>query len=237
MLRRRAATHLGARRPSPRVLPSSPASPSSVALGTAYERATGLFLAQSPRFRLKGVVRVGGAGDQGIDLRANWDAAHLTSPSSSPRTRANAQTPPSPTTSTSAPLSVPVIIQCKAESSRVGPSTVRELEGTLLAQQRRGAPSHLSRRVSHATPTPHVGVLVALNGFSDAAIRHARSSRLPLELVHLAVPDVGSMVQSGGDQAGVEMVSTTRNDALEGLGREVLLAWRQGAKDADEKGD
>ncbi|GAA5836941.1 hypothetical protein JCM9279_007708 [Rhodotorula babjevae] len=181
--------------------PPRPPPPSTVALGTAYERATASFLAQAPQYTLQGIVRVGGKGDQGIDLRARWHLA--SSPSSHP-------------------LPYPVIVQCKAESSPVGPATVRELEGTLAAQH----PSPSSP--STAPSVPHIALLVALSGFTEAAIRHARSSTRPLALLHLEpvpVPGTGA----GGDEAPhdwvraragtvtTRLVSASWNRALEGL--------------------
>ena len=54
------------------------------------------------------LTRVGGRGDQGVDLRGSW-----TPPAPSPRPMLN------------------VYVQCKAERSRTGPKHLRELEGTL----------------------------------------------------------------------------------------------------------
>ncbi|BGP42857.1 hypothetical protein JCM10450v2_006972 [Rhodotorula kratochvilovae] len=202
MATRRAATVLRSARIAPRSSAASPSSPSPVALGTAYELATASFLAHAPQYRLQGLVRVGGAGDQG-DPSVSLD------------------NPPPPTAPSIRPSSAfPVLVQCKAESARVGPSTVRELEGTLLSQSRR-APSS-------APLTPHIGILVALSGFSEAAIRHARASALPLALVHLAAGDVGEMVRSQGREGGVRLVSASRNRALEQLLRRAAARDAQG---------
>ena len=180
--------------------PPPPPGPSTVALGTAYERATALVLARATQYRLDGIVRVGGKGDQGIDLRARWHLA--SSPSSSSHQH---------------PHLHPVIVQCKAESSRIGPSTVRELEGTLAAQH--PSPS------SSSAPQPHIGLLVALSGFTEAAIRHARSSARPLALLHLEpVRDHGDgdggahdWVRARAGTVRARLVSASWNRALEGL--------------------
>ncbi|GAA5911267.1 hypothetical protein JCM8208_004313 [Rhodotorula glutinis] len=187
--------------PRPRA-PRPPPPPSTVALGTAYERLTALFLATAPQYRLDRIVRVGGKGDQGIDLRARW---HLAASESSPSRTHH-----------------PVIVQCKAESSRIGPNTIRELEGTLAAQQT--SPS----RSSSSSP-PHIGFLVALSGFTEAAIRHARASSSPIALLHLepassaaaaasaAAKDQGAHDWVRAGKGEMRLVSASGNRALEGL--------------------
>ncbi|CCE28104.1 uncharacterized protein CPUR_01578 [Claviceps purpurea 20.1] len=83
---------------------------STVYVGTHYEYTVAQSLA---RYGFD-VTRVGGAFDGGIDLVGTW-------------------TIPFPATS---PLSMRVLIQCKAGSQRAGPRHIRELEGAFV-----GAPA------------------------------------------------------------------------------------------------
>ncbi|TNY17475.1 hypothetical protein DMC30DRAFT_106692 [Rhodotorula diobovata] len=223
MAARRARPALSSARTALRPPASRPSpSPSTVALGTAFERATASYLAHAAQFRLESLVRVGGAGDKGVDLRGRWQPAPLLdSPASSQ------QSP-----HLSSDTAYPVIVQCKAEATAVGPSTVRELEGTLVSQPQ---PRRASSQPTTALAPPHIGVLVALRGFTAAAARHARASTLPLALVHLEPRNVREMVRSGGTQgegegagARVRLVSASRNRALEELlsGREAEVEGR-----------
>ncbi|GAA6049914.1 hypothetical protein JCM3770_007048 [Rhodotorula araucariae] len=234
MATRRTATHLRNTRIVWRSPVAASASPSSVVLGTAYERAAAAFLASAPQYRLKGLVRVGGAGDQGIDLRGRWPgrpSAHGPSqPPLLPRTDSSNPLDHAPTATPSSTLpspAFPVIVQCKAEASRVGPSTVRELEGTLLSQ---------SRLVTRPTAA-HIGILVALSGFSEATIRQAHASALPLALVHLAVGDIQAMVRSQGREGALQLVSASRNRTLEELLRRTAKQDVEGRLAAVEDGE
>lgn len=130
---------------------------SNHAIGRAFELATLKFLSRAP-FELQGLVRVGGAYDNGVDLRGWW-------PPSSPETKGQG----GPRWG--------VVVQCKAERSRIGPGVVRELEGVVGSQA-----SRTTTRSSQTT----IGILVSLNGFSEEATRRAEASLVPLALVHLA---------------------------------------------------
>ncbi|KAK6219533.1 hypothetical protein QIS74_05035 [Colletotrichum tabaci] len=76
---------------------------STVYVGTHYEYTVSLTLSQ---YGIQ-AVRVGGASDNGIDLLGTWDIPSRTKP-------------------------VRVILQCKGGTQRIGPSLVRELEGSFI---------------------------------------------------------------------------------------------------------
>ncbi|KAM0751998.1 hypothetical protein T439DRAFT_198761 [Meredithblackwellia eburnea MCA 4105] len=126
---------------------------SSSALGLLYEQASLRFLSNSPlALRL---VHVGQSSDKGVDLRGWWSL---------------------PQQSGSARL--PVVVQCKAERSKVGARVVRELEGVIGVE---GDQKRAKR--------PTIGVLVALSGFSPEAMARAHSSDYPIALLHLGTVD------------------------------------------------
>ncbi|KDN45583.1 hypothetical protein K437DRAFT_218340, partial [Tilletiaria anomala UBC 951] len=58
------------------------------------------------------LVRSGGAGDKGIDLKGWWKL-------------------PSRESSSAQAENVRVLVQCKAEAKKLGPRTLRELEGSM----------------------------------------------------------------------------------------------------------
>ncbi|KAG6041016.1 hypothetical protein E4U41_006211 [Claviceps citrina] len=80
---------------------------STVFVGTHYEYTVARSLLRYG-FLLK---RIGGASDYGTDLVGNWTL---------------------PAAAASSPLSMRVLVQCKAGSQRVGPRHVRELEGAFV---------------------------------------------------------------------------------------------------------
>lgn len=86
----------------------------------------------------------GGAGDQGVDLRGTCNAHK--------------------------PLDV--IIQCKYYSKKVGPATVREMEGTASYYRTATGPSPVS-------------IICAKSGFTTAGWKRALASQTPLLLLHL----------------------------------------------------
>lgn len=137
---------------------------STVARGTAYEHAC-LSLLRS--WLKMDIYRTGGAHDQGRDLCGWW------SPYATNETDAHAHE------------RIRVIAQCKAESRALGPSVVREMEGTLL------------RATWEAKTTALVGVMASHSGFSKQAKMYMRSSRLPLMFLHLATQDQGTLVCKG----------------------------------------
>lgn len=102
------------------------------------------------------LMHTGGAHDRGIDLVGWWALP---------------------------PTRIRILVQCKAEARRVAPAYVRELEGTVVrAAWDRAAHSGADAAAPACMP---IGVLVALHGFTRAALVHAQGSRVPLALVHL----------------------------------------------------
>lgn len=225
--RRSATTALRASARSP--LPSIAAvRPSTTALGTAYELATSRTLARLP-FSIARLVNVGGAGDGGVDLRGRWTwSVDPTAPP--PRGLLHLPNGAAPSATESARgqegqgrTTWDVLVQCKAEKSPVGPSPVRELEGSVLAElarTRRRSPtlSIVSNSGQSDGPAPHlIGILVAMNGFSAAALAHAQTSTIPLVMVHLAVGDVAEMVRARGKHGALLLRSASVNKALRNL--------------------
>ncbi|GAA5992199.1 hypothetical protein JCM10908_001814 [Rhodotorula pacifica] len=222
------------------------ATPSTTALGTAYENATKLFLSRPP-FSIRGLLNVGGAGDGGVDLRGRWTwTAGAAAATSRPGASSDTTSPCTPRGGLldlpggARPTLLPplgqseddqqlrtrtwdVLVQCKAEKDRLGPSIVRELEGSILADlARRNRPSLSSRSLAPPSPgaaagSAPIGVLVGLSGFSEAAIRHAQTSAIPLVLAHLRVTDLREMVATRGREGDVSLVSASVNKAMKRL--------------------
>lgn len=90
------------------------------------------------------LTRSGGAGDQGVDLRGSWKLKQACD----------------------------VIVQCKHYAKPVGPSTVREMEGTASYYDSVCGP-------------PLVSIICSRSGFSPASWKRAIASRVPLLLLHL----------------------------------------------------
>lgn len=89
-----------------------------------------------------------------------------------------------------------VIAQCKAESKKLGPVILRELEGT-LHRARLDATSAMARASQPGEElaeldAPLVGVLLAQSGFSKSTLIQALASPLPLILVHAHIVPTGS---------------------------------------------
>lgn len=93
-------------------------------------------------------------------------------------------------------------MQCKAESRKIGPATVRELEGVTGYESRTGLEmerayreevgvedddeTNLKKRRRSTPPPPTIAILVSSSGFSKEAVLRAFSSRIPLSLITLA---------------------------------------------------
>lgn len=142
--------------------------------GTAYERACLGALQDWLKMQL---YRTGGKNDGGMDLCGWWAPWSDEAGGASHDARL--------------PSALRVIVQCKAEAKPAGPSIVRELEGTLArAAWNQWIPSQENTHSLPVAPNeaPLVGILATLSGFSKQALLQARSSRLPLVLVHLTSP-------------------------------------------------
>ncbi|WFC96402.1 hypothetical protein MBRA1_003059 [Malassezia brasiliensis] len=138
--------------------------------GTAYEQAC---LSLLQRWLRMDVYRTGGAHDRGMDLCGWWSPHTLSSVHNQPGTR------------------VRVVTQCKAIAKPAGPHVVRELEGTLVrAAWDKFAPNSTTPDALATQPheAPLIGVLAVLSGFSKHAMLQARSSRIPMLLLHLTSP-------------------------------------------------
>ncbi|BGP19434.1 hypothetical protein JCM10213_000671 [Rhodosporidiobolus nylandii] len=191
------------------------AAPSSTALGTAYELACLSWLTDRP-LGLTHTVKMGGAGDKGVDLRGRWSGRPLL-PDGEGRQGATGA------------ARFTAIVQCKAYAEKVQPAVVRELEGTLAAQAQRRPSFSTSSFSSPSLPpsrtalTP-VAFLLTLSGFSAEAIKHANASRLPLSLLHLRPREQGKLQEAAKagqrgrlSPADMELVSASYNVALRRL--------------------
>lgn len=152
-------------RPNIRRLLSQPHTISTTHLGTAYELHCLHLLGRQLRMDL---TRVGGRGDGGVDLRGWWNLP------SERRLR--------------------VLGQCKAEKTKVGPRLIREMEGVArrsswhdeLALE--GQPleddqiDNLEGR--WPKPPPMITLICSSSGFSAQAMLDARSSSIPMLLLH-----------------------------------------------------
>ncbi|GAA5821703.1 hypothetical protein JCM10212_004199 [Sporobolomyces blumeae] len=203
-------------------------------LGTAYELHTLHLLANAP-YNMT-LIRVGGANDRGVDLRGRWtdpsssesaassrdDEAHL-----GPRRRR-----PDPGPLLSSRWIPEVVVQCKAESKRLGPATLREFEGVLQNHHhshRRRPRTTPPARAEATSPAPSqrvndddksrdavtrpprttaLGILVSLSGFSSSTIERAHQSSWPMCLVHFHV----GIDRLRLDESGKIATTTKRND-------------------------
>lgn len=202
-------------------LRSVASSASTHALGVAFEIASLDFLRKAP-LSLE-LAHVGGAGDGGIDLRGWWIPPNFLRTLMAPNGKATEKT------ATFERGRYKVICQCKAESRKLGPRALRELEGTVIAQDE-------LQKETKATPT--IAMLVSQSGFSAATVQRARSSSLPLSLVHLAPiyhppldhddPDTdGETRVEEREIINYSCVSLSINQALQDLlGSQVELRWK-----------
>ncbi|KAI8836412.1 hypothetical protein BJ741DRAFT_605391 [Chytriomyces cf. hyalinus JEL632] len=137
--------------------------PTTAAVGTAFEIATGRVL-QSMGFL--NVERVGGKGDGGIDLRAV-----MRLPSCTLRESSISHANPIVTTNIINPgiksTNINTIVQCKyVKHSGTGPVNLRELEGVIGRQ-----------------PRDTLAVLATRFKLSNASLLAARSSAYPILLL------------------------------------------------------
>jgi hypothetical protein len=145
---------------------------SSTAIGTAYEMATLAWLTAHPPLDME-LKRMGGKGDGGIDLQGWWNIP------SSAQSRCDR---------------LRIIIQCKGEIKQIGPNILRELEGTLRAEEEykmgstelKGLEEGVERYSNELDGQPCVAMLVCQSGFSPATLRRAFNSECPTALMHLS---------------------------------------------------
>lgn len=194
---------------------------STHALGVAFEIASLDFLRKAP-LSLQ-LAHVGGAGDGGIDLRGWWVPPsflnHVLAPNGEAREK----------TATFERGPYKVICQCKAETRKLGPRALRELEGTVIAHD------ELHKETK---PTPTIAMLVSQSGFSSATVQRARTSSLPLSLVHLAPIYHPPLDEDDSDSDGettveereiidYNCVSLSINRALQDLlGSQLEMRWK-----------
>ena len=132
---------------------------STTARGKAFEVWTEGWLRRKLGMDL---VHTGGAGDKGIDLLGWWRL-----PKSPQRQR-----PPLET------ANFRVIVQCKAESKKLGPRHLRELEGSM----------HRIAQSSSAETSPPLGVFASSSPFTSKTVQQALTSPMRLLLIQLAQP-------------------------------------------------
>ncbi|KAI0264737.1 hypothetical protein BC834DRAFT_924573 [Gloeopeniophorella convolvens] len=140
---------------------------STVHRGTAFENRSLSLLQSSMSMSL---TRVGGRGDGGIDLTGWWWLPEQLSPSE--------QHPPTQWSITNR-RRLRVLAQCKAETKKMGPAHLRELEGVVYKHVATSAPSH-------PTPdAPIIALLISASAFTRPCLLAAHASPVPLLLVHL----------------------------------------------------
>ncbi|GAA5919091.1 hypothetical protein JCM6882_004889 [Rhodosporidiobolus microsporus] len=187
-----------------------PSRPSAVARGTAYELAVRSYLLSSP-YNCTSLIRIGGAGDAGVDLRGRWGGTPVL-PFLGAKEMEDEE-------AVRRAQRWSVVVQCKAYAKQVGPAVVRELEGVLSAEEQvllsmlrrpsEAPPSSPNSSPSSsslpAVPPPTFGFLFSLSGFSTAACVRAFASKLPLSLCHLRPRDPGALDDAArkGSKRGV----------------------------------
>ncbi|KAJ3006065.1 hypothetical protein HKX48_000312 [Thoreauomyces humboldtii] len=123
---------------------------STVAIGNLFEESCVTSLSRHGMH----LRRIGGKDDRGVDLRGTWTLPSSPSSPLQPRTR-----PHSPTT-------IPLIVQCKHERSKLGPKYMRELEGTLGRE-----------------PSDTIAIMACREGYSTTAKEMVYGSPCPIALV------------------------------------------------------
>lgn len=154
-----------AKRAASELVPHEPISPlahSTTGLGTAYELATARYLSARP-YNIRGLIRVGGANDKGIDLRGRWQwglpsegnedfldyddglfswgkvrpVPDLRKRWAEDLSQEEVWLDDEEVEEYDLLRMFEVAVQCKAEAKALGPVVVRELEGTILAEHGR----------------------------------------------------------------------------------------------------
>ncbi|KAK4052824.1 hypothetical protein OIV83_002111 [Microbotryomycetes sp. JL201] len=168
---------------------------SNVARGTVYEHLIQQLLSEPP-LSVQGLLRVGGAGDKGVDLRGWWTQRAFDSTSVARAPQLSSSTVRRPQE-----RRLPVVVQCKAENRKLGPQIIRELEGvagyeTGLKQtvhNRSISYAHAGQRHDRIPNLPTLAFLCGLSGFSKEAYNRALASSCPLSLVHVECPSLSDL--------------------------------------------
>lgn len=213
-----------------------------MALSTVHRGA--LFEKRAQR-ALKGLSmaleRVGGKEDGGIDLQGWWWLPNWNHILHSKE--AASSTPPL--------IRLRVLAQCKAESKKMGPNYVREMEGVLSRHHH-----------NNHTLEPTVALLVSQSPFTKSTLLRVTSSPTPFLLIHLPpslarsdTPDddsgdtqrrratatgTGSEESQIPDTTDAHLGSAIWNTSLSGsdglLGSAFQLRWERDLKDFENSG-
>ena len=171
---------------------------STVARGTAFEERSLRLLREHLSMSL---ARVGGKSDGGIDLAGWWWLPHAHAHTSTPT--------PDPAQPR---RRLRVLAQCKAESKKMGPAYLRELEGVALRHQ-------------HAQPDRTlIAALISQSAFTKACLVAAQASPVPLMLLHLP---------EEGEGLGTAIWNAALGSSEGVLGGEAELRWAYGAATED----
>ncbi|KZT61696.1 hypothetical protein CALCODRAFT_490935 [Calocera cornea HHB12733] len=186
------------------------------------------------------IRRVGGASDGGIDLQGWWWLPPPANVSDSSATLGVLYT------DTGEPRRrVRVIAQCKAESKKMGPNYVREMEGvlhTLNATAGHAVASHEDGSII-TEPIPTVALLISQSNFTRSTLLRAMSSPLPFLLMYL--PPLAPGAQRSGSEESEEEIedqigTAMWNAALGGesglLRAEAELRWERKIGDVGRPG-
>ncbi|KAF8317174.1 hypothetical protein DL93DRAFT_2055834 [Clavulina sp. PMI_390] len=173
--------------------------------------------------------RVGGASDGGIDLQGWWwlPSSERSSASEKPSSTSH------PSESGVSRRRIRVLAQCKAYSKKLGPASVREMEGVVFANR---ASQPLVNGSDTSAPSKGLhdiaALLISESPFTKQAIMRAMSSPVPFLLLHL--PErVGDSFKSNGSNSAEDVGSAVWNSALSGqqglLRGEYETRWVRGA--------
>ena len=185
---------------------------STVARGSAFERATRHFLAREP-FKLALLSHSGGANDHGVDLRGWWRPPSLAGSSTNSSSSGSGS---------GSRMGLRALVQCKAVAKPLGPRALRELEGVAAFERARASsflpqldssdqhqqqPRREAQESEEAAisdlkgerellQAPIVAFLASTAGFTPATTVRAHASPIALVLLHLSPPSSSSSSSS-----------------------------------------
>lgn len=150
------------------------------------------------------LIRIGGKGDEGVDLMGWWWL-----PDSTFRDGDHGQEAEEGPLAPDGWRRLRVFGQCKAEKRKAGPKYVREMEGVVYRHlEALSQNSH-----TDASRYPVIALLVSLSGFSIGAVRRANASSVPFFLLHISPQE-----DSSEDDASVHVLrDACWNLALQGV--------------------